>query len=327
MANNPISMNKLRHLLRLHSQGFSKLQIAEQTGIARNTLKKYLAEFTASGLTFAEVKQLSDKELEALFVKPQTKPLNEKLRTLFELFPAMDKALKRKGVTRQLLWEEYIRDHPHGVGRSRFNHYFVLWKAQVNPVMHMEHKAGDKLYIDFAGDKLSIVDKQTGEVQPVEVFVAILGASQLTYIEAVPSQSKEDLIAACENALHYFGGVPAALVPDNLKSAVTKSSKYEAVINETFADFAQHYGTAVLPARAYRPRDKALVENAVRLAYTRIYTKLKEADYFSLEELNAAILVALEAHNNRLLNGRDYSRRQQFEEVERAALLPLPALR
>lgn len=320
-------MNKIRHLLRLHSQGCSKLQIAEQTGIARNTLKKYLAEFITSGMTFAEVTRLSDKELEALFVKPQTKPLNEKLQTLFELFPAMDKALKRKGVTRHLLWEEYIARHPKGLQRSRFNHYFVQWKAQVNPVMHMEHKAGDKLYIDFAGDKLTIVDKQTGEVQPVEVFVAILGASQLTYIEAVSSQSKEDLIAACENALHYYGGVPAAIVPDNLKSAVTKSSKYEAVINETFADFAHHYSTAVLPARAYRPRDKALVENAVRLTYSRIYTKLKEADYFSLEDLNAAILVALEAHNNRLLNGRDYSRRQQFEEVERATLMPLPALR
>ncbi len=320
-------MNKIRHLLRLHSQGFSKLQIAEQTGIARNTLKKYLAEFITNGMTFAEVNQLSDKELEAMFVKPQTKPLNEKLQTLFERFPAMDKALKRKGVTRHLLWEEYIRDHPKGLGRSRFNHYFLQWKAQVNPVMHMEHKAGDKLYIDFAGDKLSIVDKQTGEVQPVEVFVAILGASQLTYIEAVSSQSKEDLIAACENALHYYGGVPAALVPDNLKSAVTKSSKYEAVINETFADFAHHYSTAVLPARAYRPRDKALVENAVRLTYTRIYTKLRETDYFSLEELNTAILIALEAHNNRLLNGRDYSRRQQFEEVERATLMPLPQLR
>lgn len=320
-------MNKIRHLLRLHSQGYSKLQIAEQTGIARNTVKKYLAEFKVSEMSFAEVNSLSDKELESLFIKPQQKPLSEKLQTLFELFPAMDKELKRKGVTRHLLWEDYIRQYPKGVGRSQFNHYFVQWKGQVNPVMHIEHKAGDKLYIDFAGDKLTIVDKESGELQQVEVFVAILGASQLTYVEAVSTQTKEDLIAACENALHYYGGVPAAIVPDNLKSAVTKSSKYEAVINETFADFAQHYSTAVLPARAYRPRDKALVENAVRLTYARIYTKLRDADYFSLEELNAAIRVVLEGYNNRLLTGRNYSRRQQFEEVERAALMPLPQLR
>jgi len=193
--------------------------------------------------------------------------------------------------------------------------------------MRMEHKVGDKLYVDFAGDKLSIVDKQTGEIQSVEIFVAILGASQFTYVEAVMSQQKEDFIGACEGALLYYGGVPAAIVPDNLKSAVTKSSKYEPVLNDSFADFAQHYSTTILPARAYKPRDKALVENAVRIIYTRIYTKIRGNDYFTLEEINAAIRVALEEHNNTLLTGRNYSRRQQFEDVERVALAPLPPLR
>lgn len=327
MANNPISMNKLRHLLRLHFQGSSKLQIAHQTGIARNTLKKYLAILNACELSINQLLSLSDKELESLFIKPQHQPLSKKLQTLFALFPDLDKALKRKGATRQKEWEDYIKKHPDGVKRSQFNHYYAQWKAQVNPVMHIEHKVGDKLYIDFAGDKLKIIDKETGEERAVEVFVAILGASQLTYVEAVYTQAKEDLIAACENALHYCGGVPAAIVPDNLRSAVTKSSKYEAVINEAFADFAHHYNTAVLPARAYRPRDKALVENAVRLTYSRIYTKLRDTDYFSLEELNAAIRTVLEDYNNRLLKGRNYSRRQQFEEIERSALQPLPPLR
>lgn len=327
MANTSISMNKLKQLIRLHSQGYSKLKIAEQTGIARNTLKKYLSILTSCGLSYEELNQLSEKELEVLFIQPQEKPLNAKVQTLFEQFPHIEKELKRKGVTRYLLWEEYKRNHPDGLCRSQFNQYYNQWKAQVNPVMHIEHKAGDKLYIDFAGDKLTIVDKQSGEIQKVEVFVAILGASQLTYVEAVSSQSKEDLISACENALHFYGGVPAAIVPDNLKSAVNKSSKYEAEVNETFADFAQHYSTYVLPARAYRPRDKALVENAVRIIYTRIYTKVHSQQYYTLEELNAAILIALEAHNNRMLNGRNYSRKDQFEEVERAALNPLPQLR
>ena len=320
-------MNKIRQLFRLDVQGYSKLQIAEQTNIARNTLKKYLAAFKAGGFSYDELSQLSDKQLEELFVKPTEKPLSEKLQTLFHLFPSIDKELKRKGVTRLLLWEDYKGKHPDGVGRSQFNHYYAQWKAQVNPVMHMEHKAGDKMFIDFAGDRLSIVDKESGEIQKVEVFVCILGASQLTYVEAVYSQNKEDLVVSSENAMYYYGGVPAAIVPDNLKSAVKKSSKYEPEINETYADFAHHYGTSVLAARAYHPRDKALVENAVRNIYTRIYTKLRSAIYFSLEELNAAIRPLLEEYNNRLLKGRNYSRRQQFEEIERAALRPLPPLR
>jgi transposase len=327
MANNPIGMIKIRQILRLHSQGCSKLQIASQTGIARNTLKKYLREFVSSGLSFDEINELSDKALEDLFVKPEDKPINERLQQLFSLFPAFDKELKKKGVTREILWQQYKHAHPDGLGKSQFKHYFAQWKAQVNPTMHMEHKAGDKLYVDFAGDKLSIVDPQTGEITPVEVFVAVLGASQLTYVEAVMTQQKEDFIFACENALHFFAGVPAAIVPDNLKSAVTKSSRYEPTLNEAFADFAEHYGTAVLPARAYRPRDKALVENAVRIIYSRIYVIVKRSEHHSLSELNAAILAALQEHNNATLRGRNYSRRQQFEEVERTALMPLPSMR
>jgi transposase len=327
MANKLISMSKIRQILQLHSQGRSKLQIAAQTGIARNTLKKYLNAFTDSRLTFEEISTLSDKDLEELFVKPEEKPLSEKLQTLLHLFPSIDKELKKKGVTRQLLWEQYKADHPNGFGLSQFKHYLSQWKAQTSPTMRMEHKAGDKLYVDFAGDKLTLVEEKTGEVTDVEVFVAILGASQLTYVEAVLTQGKEDFIAACENALHYCGGVPQAIVPDNLKSAVTKSSKYEPTLNETFLDFAQHYGTTILPARSYRPRDKALVENAVKLVYTRIYAKLRTSVYHSLPALNTSIKAALEEHNHALLKGRNYSRRQQFEEVEREALMPLPPLR
>jgi len=327
MANKTISMIKIRQILRLHTQGHSKLKIAMQTGVARNTLKKYLAAFTASGLSFEQINVLSDKDLEDMFVKPEDKPLNEKLQTLFSLFPGIDKELKKKGVTRQMLWQHYRQGNPNGLGLSQFKQYYAQWKAQVNPTMHMEHKAGDKMYIDFAGEKLHYTDPQNGQPQPVEVFVGILGASQLTYVEGVMTQQKEDLIAVCENTLHYYQGVPAAIVPDNLKSAVTQSSKYEPTLNETFADFASHYGTTVLPARAFRPRDKALVENAVRLIYSRIYVKVRAGRYYSLVELNAAIREALEAHNNALLSGRNYSRRQLFDEIERAALMPLPALR
>jgi len=327
MANKTISMIKIRQILRLHCQGHSKLKIAMQTGVARNTLKKYLAVFAASGLTPEQIEALSDKDLDDLFVKPAEKPLSEKLQTLFSLFPTIDKELKKRGVTRQMLWEKYRKAHPDGLGLSQFKQYYAQWKLRVNPTMHLEHKAGDKMYIDFAGEKLHYIDRLSGRPQPVEVFLGILGASQLLYVEGVMTQQKDDLVAVCENNFYYYGGVPAAIVPDNVKSAVTRSSKYEPTLNETFADFASHYGTTILPARAYRPRDKALVENALRLIYTRIYVKVRAGIYYSLAELNRSIREALEEHNNAPMRGRNYSRRQQFEEIERPALMPLPAMR
>lgn len=327
MANSTISMNKIRQILRLHQQGRSKQSIAIQTGVSRNTAKKYLAFFDASGFTVQEINTLGDQEIEDLFGKSYERKPNNRLQSLQRCFPLVDKELKRPGVTRKILWESYRKEFPDGLQYTQFCFYYNQWKAIVNPVMHLDHKAGDKVYIDFAGKKLQLVDPDSGEVQEVEVFVAILGASQLTYVEAVISQSKEDLIGACENSFHYFGGVPLAIVPDNLKAAVTRSNRYEPTLNETFSDFAEHYQTSVLPARAYRPRDKALVEGAVKIIYSRIYAPLRGSIFHSLQELNKAIWERLEYHNNQSLKGRDYSRRQQFEEVERKALTTLPISR
>jgi transposase len=200
-------------------------EIMVQTGIHRSTLKKYIKDFKESGLTFDEVNELSDKDLEELFTKPEENS-NENIKTLYSIFPIIDKELKRKGVTLKLLFEEYKSKYPDGVGKSQFSFHFNKWKARILPSMRQEHKAGDKLYIDFAGEKLLIINKQTGATKPVEVFVIILGASQLTYVEAVMTQRKEDFIPACENALHYYGGVPAAIVPDNLKSAIGHQACY-----------------------------------------------------------------------------------------------------
>lgn len=320
-------MCNIRHILRLHTQHQTKSEIIVQTGIARNTLKKIINDFKNSKLSFEEINALSDSDLNELFVKPDEIASSKRLQTLFSLFPEIDKQLRKKGVTLKLLWEEYKTKHPDGAGRSQFNRHFSDWKARISPTMRMEHKAGDKLFIDFAGEKLHIKDQKTGAVRNVEVFVAILGASQLTYVEAVVSQQKEDFIPACENALQYCGGVPAAIVPDNLRSAVTKSDRYEPTINETFADFAEHYNTTILPTRAYKPRDKALVESAINIIYTRIYAKLRDQTFYSIEELNQAVWSSLEDHNNQLMTGRDYSRRQKFEEIEKNTLLPLPMFR
>jgi transposase len=320
-------MSITRHILRLYAKNQTQSEIAVQTGIRRSVLKTLIQQFKGSGLSFSEIDALNDKDIDELFGTLQDTPKTERLRILYDLFPVIDKELKRTGVTRRLLWEEYKKKNPEGAGITAFLFHFARWKARVSPIMRREHKAGDKLYIDFAGEKLSIVDNESGESKPVEVFVAVLGASQLAYAQAVMTQQKEDFIPACEDALHYFGGAPAAMVPDNLKSAVTKCDRFEPTINETFADFAQHYNTTVVPARKYQPTDKALVEITINILYTRVYAKLRTETFYSLDELNKAILIHLEEHNNLPLTGRDYSRRQKFEEIEQKTLLPLPAIR
>lgn len=175
-------------------------------------------------------------------------------------------------------------------------------------MINFTHKAGDKLFIGFTGKKLSIVDEHTGEIQELEVFVCVLGSSQFTYVEACESQKKADFIRCTENSLWYYGGVPSALVTDNLRAAVTKISRFEPLVNETFADFAEHYETAVLPTRAYKPRDKAIVENAVRIIYTRVFAPLRNQTFHSKSVLNKAILTLLDGHNKMSFRGRDYSR-------------------
>lgn len=191
--------------------------------------------------------------------------------------------------------------------------------------MKLEHEAGNEMFIDYAGKKLHIVDKETGEIIPVEVFVAILPNSQYTYVEACLSQKRKDLIACCTGALNFYGGVPKAIVSDNLKSAVTRASKYEAEVNRTFKDFARHYNCVINPARGYAPQDKALVENAVHLTYQRIYYPLREMTFFSLDDLNREIRKLLINYNSLLFKRKEASRIELFQTVERQYLKPLPS--
>ncbi len=230
-------------------------------------------------------------------------------------------------MTVRKLYEEYHAGHPDGYLRASFGMKLRQFMLQTNAIGHVEHRAGDQMYIDFAGDRLEIVDESTAEVRKVEVFVAILPCSHYTYCEAVWSQKKEDLIKACENAFHFYGGAPCAIVPDNLKSAVTRSDRNEPVINADFESFAEHYGCAVVPARVRHPKDKALVENAVKLMYRSVYVDLEGLVFHNLESLNEAILKSLEKFNARNLTRRRESRRQLFEAVEKDALRPLPASR
>jgi len=296
-------------------------------GTSRNTIKKYVRIWHSLGISHEEFGSKSDSELSVLFTTPVGRTtVSPRRQQLDALLPDICKKLKKKGITREMLHAEYIAQYPQGYGRSRFNNAILTYLQLAKPVMHIDHKAGDKLYIDFTGSKLRIAGTG-GDDREVEVFVAVLGCSQLTYVEAVESQRKEDLIKACENALHYFGGVPSAIVPDNLRSAVTRGSKYEAVLNDEFACFAEHYSVTVVPARVYKPRDKSLVEGAVKLIYRSIYSRLEDRKFGDLESLNSATRPALEIHNNKPFSGRSYSRREQFEEIEREALTPLNPLR
>jgi transposase len=268
----------------------------------------------------------SDQELDHLFGENLLPEPTERYKTLEAYFPKMEKELKKRGMTRRILWERYIAEHPDGFKITQYKHHYQQWLRRSKPVMHIDHVAGDKMYIDYAGEKLHIVNKDTGEITDVEVFISVLGTSQLTYVEATMSQCKEDFITSCEHALGYYGGVPMAIVPDNLKSAVTKTDRYEPTLNQAFENFAAHYNTTILPARAYKPKDKALVEGAVKIAYRRIYSVLDNKIFHSLEELNEAIREITELHNNTKITGRPYSRRELFEEIERQTLQPLPAL-
>jgi transposase len=317
-------MRKVRELLRLCiEQDISARQGAKIVGIGKTAASEYVTGFKASGLKIASLEAISDTELLTILnLKKESE--NTRYNTLLQLFPHFEKELKRTGVTLQLLWEEYSQVNSGSYGYSQFCHHYYLWRKARKVSMHIEHKAGDKMYVDFTGEKLSYVDIQTGEIIPCEVFVSVLGSSQLSYLEATASQTKADWIAVNQGTLRFYGGVPAAIVPDCLKSAVTKADNYEPVINQTYDDFASHYGTVILPARALHPQDKALAENFVRNAYTQIFARLRDQVFFSIEELNEALWEKLDAYNRKNFQGRDYSRQQLFEEIEKQYLRPLP---
>lgn len=328
MANQNIDMSKLRQILKHYSHHQGTRTIRDLTGVSRNVVKKYIAIYQALQIPWDELSKLNDKDLDALFIEVAIMPdPPARQKELYAYFPAAEKRLKQPGMTLKLLWQEYIASHVDGFQSTGFYKHYKLWKGRSHPSLHMEHKAGERMFVDFAGKTLEVIDKESGEIKAVQVFVAILGGSQLTFVMAVESQDMEDFIRCCENALHFFGGAPKAIVPDNLKSAVTKSSRYEPRLNENFEAFAEHYGMAVLPARVYKPKDKSLVEGAVKIAYNRIYTNLHGRQFTSITELNKAILALLENHNTAPFQGRTYSRMDQFNELEKQTLQPLHPLR
>ena len=324
MPKNRTDVEKIREILRLCLElNYSLRDAAIALEVSKTTVGEYIAEFKRSGLSYQEIIGMSDTEVTELFDK-SNKSSNPLYEALSKDFENISKQLKRTGVTLYLLWEEYHQKQEVGFSYSRFCHHYRMWERRQDPDMHMEHKAGDITYMDFTGKKMHIVDPDTGEIQEAEGFVSILGASQLTYLEFTQSQSLEDWIWVNENAFIYYGGVTRGITPDNLKSAVTKACNYEPLINETYNDFARHYGTVVLPTRPCKPKDKSLAENAVNLMYQRIFAPLRDMIFNSISELNEAAWELLEKHNNTPFQKRDITRRQLFEEIEKSELRPLP---
>ena len=320
-------MEKIKQIIsyRLGS-GMGERQVARALKVSRTVVSKYVQAFRKSGLTLERIEGMPDSELsQALHDTSAAVQPGGRLEQLRERFPLMLSELKKKGMTLQLLWERYREEHPDGYQYSRYCDHFQNWRDQPQLYMHIEHKAGEQMFVDWAGDKLEIIKASTDEPWALELFVAILPASELTFVEARESQAETDWIRANEAAMTYFGGVVEAIVPDNTKTAVVQSDPYEPGLNLVYEDFARHYGCVIYPARARRPRDKALVENAVRLVYQRVSVHLRGKRYEDLAEINEAIGELLEKHNTRNFSKLAYSRRELFEQIERQTLRPLPA--
>jgi transposase len=324
MAGKTKPMSQIKQLLQLHEQGKSKKFIARSLGISKNTVKAYLAKLASSALDVGSLLTLDDPVLESKFHAGNPAYKDERFDHLKANLPYFLKELGRVGVTKQLLWQEYRSDYPGGYGHSQFCHHLLQQQIARKPSMVLQHRAGEKLFIDFAGKKLSYIDRDTGEVVSCQVFVACLPYSDYSFVMAVKSQSIGDFLYALRCCLEDLGGVPEVLVPDNLKSAIVKASSYEPDVNRAMEDFANHYKTTVIPARARKPKDKALVENQVKLIYTRIYARLRGLTFFDLPSLNKAVKEKTREHNQTRMQQKPYCREERFLADEKHLLQPLP---
>jgi len=322
MAKERLSMRKIKEILRLkHEYNLSIRKIADSCCVGRGTVADYINRANAAQLTWPLPDHMSDQDLEALLFANKNKRAAKRQKPDMAY---LHKELKKKGVTLQLLWYEYKQHNPDGYQYSHFCDLYKKWSAKIDVSLRQHHKAGEKLFIDYAGHTIPIKDPKTGEIQNAQVFIATFGASNYTYAEATPSQGLPHWIKSHIRAFEFFGGVPQILVPDNLKSGVTHPSKYEPDINPTYHDMASHYGVAVIPARSGKPKDKAKVESAVKFVENRIIAALRNQTFFSLFEANKAIRQKLVELNNAKFQKLDATRKELFDKVDRPALKPLP---
>jgi transposase len=326
MAKRRLSMRKIKEVLRLKwVHKLSNRQIAKSCSICHATVREYLTRALLAGLSWPIPEDLDDGTLESLLFPSLTKNASRGRQ-----MPPMEylfQELKRKGVTVQLLWFEYRKANPEGYQYSQFCNLYRQWARKLDVTLRQEHRAGERLFIDYAGQTVPIIDQLTGQITGAQIFVATLGASNYTYAQAMLARDLPSWIKAHVHAFEFFQGVPEILVPDNLKAGVTNPCRYEPDINPTYLELAQYYGTTVIPARSAKPRDKAKVESAVLAAERWILAPLRNHSFFSLTELNKAIAQRLEELNNRTFQKLNTTRRRLYETIDKPALKPLPERR
>ena len=313
-------MRKVREVLRLkHVLGLSYRKISEATGVGKTQVAEYARRAEAAGIGWPVPDGIDDVDLERRLF-----PVADEGKRPSIDWPAIQNELKRRGVTLLLLWQEYLAEQPTGYSYTRFCELHKIWRQTVSATMRQTHLAGERLFVDWAGDTIGVIDPATGEEHRARIFVAALGASNFTYAEARWTETLPDWIGAHVNAFNAIGGVPAALVPDNLKAGITKPSRFEPGINRTYQDLADHYDCVVLPTRIVKPRDKAKVEVAVQIVERFVLAKLRNVTFFSLAELNAAIRDCVSTINAKLMRRVGKSRTELLETLDRPALKALP---
>ena len=315
-------MRKIREVLRLyHTAGMSIRAIARSLKASPSTVGDYIRRAEAARMSWPLDESLDDAQLERrLFPVPVSSRVPRPLPDWSELHHE----LRGKGVTLALLWQEYKAVHPEGLQYSRFCEQYRAWASTLDVVMRQEHRAGEKMFVDYAGQTVAVVDPHTGEIREAQLFVAVLGASNYTFAEATWTQALPDWIASHVRAFEFYGGCAELVIPDNHRPAVSRAHRYEPDTNPTYHDLARHYGVAVLPTRARKPRDKAKVEVGVQVVERWILAALRNRTFFSLGEFNAAIARLLERLNSRPFRKLPGSRRSMFEQLDRPALRPLP---
>jgi len=324
MSGKRLSMRTIKEILRLKWVcGLSDRLVSRSCSLGRATIAEYVRRAEAAGLSWPLPEGMDDAQLEALLF-PISSPSPSGSFRLLPDWAEVREELKRKGVTLFLLWQEYKEAHPEGYQYSWFCKRYQAWTGKLDLVMRQDYRAGEKMFVDYAGQTVPLVDRATGEIHQAQIFIAVLGASNYTYAEATWSQSLPDWINSHVRALTFFQGVPELLIPDNLKSAVTKVSRYEPDLNPTYQELATHYGCAVIPARVRKPRDKAKVEVGVQVVERFILARLRHVTFFTLHDLNTHIQSLLSQLNHRPFRKLPGSRRSRYESLDRPALRPLP---
>lgn len=321
MAKERISMRNVKAVVRLHAQGMSQVQIARVLQIGRGTVQDYLRRLQGSRLDRAAIPAMSDAELEAALFPPAVK--QKRAEDALE-YQTIVEELRKPHATIEVLWEEYKQAHPDGYCYSHFCDRVRQYRKRMNYSMRQEHKAGDKTFVDF-GEGPMITDRVTGIQTRTRLFVSVWGASTYVYAQVVPNETLPQWITANRAALEYYGCCPHAIVPDNLKAAVTTACRYEPAIHPTYLEFAQHYDTVIYPARPHKPKDKAKVENAVRLAQRWIIFRLRNRVFSTITEAQTAVIELVDRFNHRTMKRWGKSRAELFQTLDLPHAKPLPS--